>query len=665
MLQRKGVQVFEAPLSRYMEMYCDMRYAIECTRKLSVRKRIWKTISVSNIGDGRLSTLQTKIKGTEQNLKGLVDITQNIHSKERAEEILLRIEQISALVEAIAQSLELSKIHIAVKAVNGTWNDENEEPLLEGTRQELLEDIVKWADNPDGEQFFWLDGMAGTGKSTISRKMASLFQDRGILGASFFFKRGQLDCDSANKVIPTIAYQLMNLFPRLKKEIQEVIKKDALIFEQTLEAQFTALLLGPLKQLEISGHQRLTMVLILDAMDECSNQYPVDAVPKLLLLLSQLKGVKVLDMRFLVIGRPEAPISDGFDRLDESKYFKVSLEQVESVKDDISNFLRTKLNKRKAHCMRVNLHGRNLFEIPETWPEESLIEVSTESACPLLIAASTMTRFIGASKFSPVERANIFLQNEGSRSNTFEVYRTVLDQFVSVDDLTDKRQILEDFHRIVGPIILLYNPLATNALSRLLGIDQSLIDRRLRDLRSVLVVPDQEDVPIRLLHLSFRDVLFDDKTSQMGQFKVDAKAQNHNLAMRCIDVMSDKKGGLRRNSFCFEHKPVDHECSKVNDDKGKLEPHVSYACQYWVEHLQNCPDTFDHDLVYAFFADHFLHWLEVMALFDMTSEALRHLVELEKILSASVRDPKDTLSERLILTIYSENAKLSADKISS
>jgi hypothetical protein len=46
--------------------------------------------------------------------------------------------------------------------------------------------------------------MAGTDKSTISRTIAQKFDDKGDLGASFFFKRGEGDRGDAGMFIKTI-----------------------------------------------------------------------------------------------------------------------------------------------------------------------------------------------------------------------------------------------------------------------------------------------------------------------------------------------------------------------------------------------------------------------------------------------------------------------------
>src|SRR5947209_9640352 len=48
-----------------------------------------------------------------------------------------------------------------------------------GTRRELLEKIDRWAEHPTSRSIFWLNGMAGTGKSTISYTVAKrLNQDK-------------------------------------------------------------------------------------------------------------------------------------------------------------------------------------------------------------------------------------------------------------------------------------------------------------------------------------------------------------------------------------------------------------------------------------------------------------------------------------------------------
>src|SRR4051794_40488655 len=76
------------------------------------------------------------------------------------------------------------------KATFDSYLDQHERECLPGTRTDLLDHIAKWAEDPQGKSIFWLSGMAGTEKSTISRTIA---RSNGQLGASFFFKRDERD----------------------------------------------------------------------------------------------------------------------------------------------------------------------------------------------------------------------------------------------------------------------------------------------------------------------------------------------------------------------------------------------------------------------------------------------------------------------------------------
>ena len=54
--------------------------------------------------------------------------------------------------------------------------------------------------------FFWLNGLAGTGKSTIAQTFAEMVANNGALGASFFCSRDYLDRKELKNTFPTLAY---------------------------------------------------------------------------------------------------------------------------------------------------------------------------------------------------------------------------------------------------------------------------------------------------------------------------------------------------------------------------------------------------------------------------------------------------------------------------
>jgi hypothetical protein len=78
-----------------------------------------------------------------------------------------------------------------------------------------------------------------------------------------------------------------------------------------------------------------------------------------------------------------------------------------------------------------------------------------------------------------------------------------------VYDKRDKLQLAEAFKRVIGTIVILSVPLSATALARLLAMRMETIHLRLRYLRSVLDVSENQGSLIRLLHPSFRDFLLD------------------------------------------------------------------------------------------------------------------------------------------------------------
>jgi adenylylsulfate kinase-like enzyme len=93
-------------------------------------------------------------------------------------------------------------------------------------RVDLLGDVYTWAEDVDDECIFWLNGMAGTGKSTISRTVAQTSADRGQLGASFFFKRGERDRENASLFFTTIVHELVRRRQALRPYVHKAIGDD-------------------------------------------------------------------------------------------------------------------------------------------------------------------------------------------------------------------------------------------------------------------------------------------------------------------------------------------------------------------------------------------------------------------------------------------------------
>jgi Mrp family chromosome partitioning ATPase len=130
----------------------------------------------------------------------------------------------------------LQELEILPEAAFNAASKQNLSTCLENTRQNVLADIKEWADGDSERNIYWLKGMAGTGKSTIALTIAREYDNKGRLGASFFFSRGGGDLASVKKFAATIAAQLANISLDLKTAIVDAIIsnriRDLALFDQ-------------------------------------------------------------------------------------------------------------------------------------------------------------------------------------------------------------------------------------------------------------------------------------------------------------------------------------------------------------------------------------------------------------------------------------------------
>ncbi|KAB8227880.1 uncharacterized protein BDW43DRAFT_323428 [Aspergillus alliaceus] len=198
----------------------------------------------------------------------------------------------------INQKIDISRLHVAKGATFNDYENQHTE-CLPGTRVKLLREIDNWSKTSGGKCIFWLNGMAGTGKSTISQTIAGHLKEQNRLAGSFFFKRGEQDRGNAKVLFSTLAKQLGGTIPQMGPSIQKAIEEDPDIPERVLREQFEKLILQPL--LAISQRTSMIMVIVIDALDECDQE---DDVRVILRLLPRVQKSSSLQLRFLLTSRP-------------------------------------------------------------------------------------------------------------------------------------------------------------------------------------------------------------------------------------------------------------------------------------------------------------------------------------------------------------------------
>ncbi|WKT52266.1 NACHT nucleoside triphosphatase [Fusarium oxysporum f. sp. vasinfectum] len=174
---------------------------------------------------------------------------------------------------------------------------------LEGTRVQVLDDIEQWAHNPSSPTICWLPGLAGTGKSTISRPISRKLKTKS-LGTSFLFKKGAGNRGNGRHLFSILAYQLALHLPPILPHILEAVKEDHSLTMAPIQIQWQKLILNPLVKLHDEGLTK-PIVFVLDALDECDEQ---DRGAIFRLLLATCPGI----LRVFLTSRPELDIMGHF-----------------------------------------------------------------------------------------------------------------------------------------------------------------------------------------------------------------------------------------------------------------------------------------------------------------------------------------------------------------
>ncbi|KAJ5774917.1 WD-repeat protein [Penicillium paradoxum] len=508
----------------------------------------------------------------------------------------------------ISRKFDLQGLLIAPDAAFDSYENIHDE-CLPGTRIELLNEIEEWAKAPDQKCIFWLQGMAGTGKSTISRTVASRLKQADSLGASFFFKRGEADRGNAKRLFPTIANQLVRSLPQLLPYVQRAIGEDPHISDKALREQFSRLILQPLLSVETSG--TTTTLVIIDALDECDRD---DDIRALLWLLPQVQRSTSIRIRFFLTSRPERQINRGFQQIaNDRQHFILHEIPAPVIRKDITLYF-------EHQILKLREEQEQERGLSPGWPGEDIFNILIERAIPLFISAATLCRFLRDRSWDPDTRLKALLADQTSYvSKMGSTYMPVLNQLLHGRDRDESQVLIQDFKDIVGVIIVLAAPLSVNALSRLLDRQAHDVSYRLDHLHSVLDVPANRDHAVRSLHQSFPEFLLDRRQKENNPFWVDGKNVHQKLVTQCLKAMAC----LRQNICNLENyatPKVDIDSESIHQN---LLPQVRYSCRYWVHHLVNCTDIHDlvHD-VHWFLQTHFLHWVEAMSLLGFAFEVV-------------------------------------------
>jgi len=490
----------------------------------------------------------------------------------------------------------------------------NRKGCLKGTRGAILDEIELWTRDSDQHSVYWLNGLAGTGKSTIAQTIAERVFAGGQLGASFFCSQDFEDRSNLQLIFPTIAVQLARRYPKFRSIFIPLVQSDPEIVHESLYSQMNKLIVGPLKESAIST------VIIIDALDECKDDQPASAI---LSVLGQ-SVLEIPNIKFFLTGRPESHIQDGFDLpplVEATNIFILHNIDLSIVESDIWLFLKQSFQD------LADRHGLG------DWPTREQLDCLCERAAGLFVYAVATVKFISQRNKNPREQLDHLLQSPESSAyegkTKFMANKTMDSLYMSIlqkaycqddpDDDDDPR-----IQSVLGAMTLAANPLSPSTIATLLGIDSTIVFIQLSSIRSLLILQDINS-PVRPFHKSFSDFIIEPTRCTNQRFCISPPDHHSELLVCCLNLMNQK---LEKN-MCKIPDAVAN--SEVNDLQERIAQYIDhglrYGCESWHRHLIDAQKTLPHTLkitaiLHQFLEEKFLFWLEVLSVLGTVRNAV-------------------------------------------
>ncbi|KAL3478812.1 hypothetical protein BJX99DRAFT_256220 [Aspergillus californicus] len=659
-LPRQRVELGASIRDQTVTLYAEiLRYQILLAKQYS-RSRTFRILSdliVPENWRGMTSKMTVIDKAITTNLGALGDHT--LHEVDKKMDVLEEKMNLSLNLAAATRDEAkttrrrqlLERLPYTDDAVYGSLQDQDEGCCLEGTQVGILTKLQEWSEDRTGRSVFWLHGMAGTGKSTISRTFATALESRKrlvtgtplpdtmYLGAAFFFDKTKAGRRNGQSLFTTLARSLAKAVPNLDVYFYKALEQNENIQKQSLAIQCRKLIFEPLRQLGTQERCAPTVIIVIDALDECEPQ----SYSKLIIdAIGGIKAFSMIGLRFLITSRPEAQLRTEFRDIPDDIIHMEPLNKVRppqlNGRDDITIFVK--------HALHRIRKGRS---ITDDWPGESNTMQLAQKAEGLFIFADTACRFLRAAPRSRVllnGRLDMILsdvvEQDSPSSGLDKIYTSILFHSVfGTGALEQEKEILSAlFKKIIGPVVVLFEPLSAVALSEISFTPMPDVEEILSSLQSVLSVPEDNTRAVELLHLSFRDFLLDPQRCLNPYFRITEVEAHAILHKNCVELMST----LLRRNIC----DIDVGALVADIEPAQLEKsvpaHLRYACHYWAYHLKSgLIEPSDNDQVHQFLKTHLLHWLEVMSVTGSVPQAVQEINELLSYLSQMSGDKNQEL----------------------
>ena len=473
-------------------------------------------------------------------------------------------------------------------------DDQEPQGCMEATREQILAELEEWAVNDAAPKVFWLNGMAGTGKTSIAHSLSERLDKNQMLGASFFCSRSaSREVRDASLIIPTIASTLSQISPVLRTAMSEIVEEKPDVGSlHKLSVQFRLLLIDPIKSVLDSSFK--TYVVVIDALDECTKLVTVEKF-----IQAVVEFAPDTPLKFFISSRDTTQIRSAFHHNPNCMPMIESLHTIERtvVQEDIKLYLHTSLSA---------IVTRNRLSIP--WPPPNEFEILLERSDRLFIYAATAVRYIGAPDVNFRKRLAHITRLTPAKMNTGiidSLYNDIMRQAIHCELQPNEVSVRR---KTLSAVVFLLVPLSLDAITSLLGMDGLEAQVSLAPFQSVIHVPTADTSPVTIFHSSFPDFIVNPSRCK-EPFRLDQSEGHRMLTVQCLRCLNQSLKHNIYNPVSSSHEP------------NAIPEALRYSCLHWASHLaQALVAALDPDaaaeiqtLVFTFVEQHLLHWFECLS----------------------------------------------------
>jgi hypothetical protein len=319
------------------------------------------------------------------------------------------------------------------------------------------------------------------GKTTIAYSFCEQLQEKGLLGANFFCSRSLAECSDVRNIIPTTARQLARSCPQFAPALLEVLEANPQL--PSLGNQLKRLISEPFRR--ISKDVTDTLIVVIDALDECSN-----GSSEIHLFLEQICNyfsTNAIPLKVFVTSRPEDIISRTITPLkpsSPSEWSVVHIHDIERslVQADIKVYVEEEL---------TNI--AKIRRLEDGWPPSTEVDVVVGNANKLFIYAATVIRYVGGGLWESSQAAFgvgvDFTRKGTSQSSNLstqlidELYRAILERALGEKNSEEKLVA----QMVLKLVVCAQTPLTLAGIVDLLNASEDLeIEILVSDVRTAL-----------------------------------------------------------------------------------------------------------------------------------------------------------------------------------